>query len=377
MISSQGGKTFLYSHCCLKQIAEFILLGVVILVLSGENPIALFSTLLKGIIGIDMMSGSGLNLRYFGEFLLTSMPIVLTGLSVGFAYRTGLFNIGAEGQLMVGAMASIFVAIMVPLPPIIHAIVCVAVGALAGALWGFVPGLLKSRFNVHEVVICIMMNYIGMYFSNWVLRGLPGSTDSKTVIIDSSASLNSELLSSLTNHSRLNWGILFVILAVFAYWFIIEKTSFGYSLRATGFNKDGAQYAGMKVNRNIVSSMMIAGALSGLAGAIVALGTFNMGRVLAAFENYGFDGIAVALTGACNAIGIVLAGLLFGLLKVIQPLLQASGVPKEIGEIISSSIVLFVAMQYGIRVIMGWMAKRRLEKKQPVTVEPNQSGGES
>lgn len=137
-----------------------ILLGVVILVLSGENPIALFSTLLKGIIGIDMMSGSGLNLRYFGEFLLTSMPIVLTGLSVGFAYRTGLFNIGAEGQLMVGAMASIFVAIMVPLPPIIHAIVCVAVGALAGALWGFVPGLLKSRFNVHEVVICIMMNYI-------------------------------------------------------------------------------------------------------------------------------------------------------------------------------------------------------------------------
>lgn len=354
-----------------------ILLGVLILVLSGENPIALFNTLLKGITGIDLMGGTGLNLRYFGEFLLTSMPIILTGLSVGFAYRTGLFNIGAEGQLMVGAMASIYVAIMVPLPPIIHVIVCVAVGALAGALWGFVPGLLKSRFNVHEVVICIMMNYIGMYFSNWVLRGLPGSTDSKTVIIDSSASLNSELLSSLTNHSRLNWGILFVILAVFAYWFIIEKTSFGYSLRATGFNKDGAQYAGMKVNRNIISSMMIAGALSGLAGAIVALGTFNMGRVLTAFENYGFDGIAVALTGACNAIGIVLAGLLFGLLKVIQPLLQASGVPKEIGEIISSSIVLFVAMQYGIQVIMGWLAKRRLEKKQPVAVEPHQSGGES
>lgn len=354
-----------------------ILLGVVILVISGQNPLVLFNTFLKGSFGIDLIKGNGFNLRYLGEFIVTSMPIILTGLSVGFAYRTGLFNIGAEGQLMVGAMASIFVAIMVPLPTGIHAIACLAAGVLAGAIWGFVPGILKSKFNVHEVVICIMMNYTGMYFANWVIKSLPNSTDSKTVIIDKSASLSSEFLAGITNHSRLNWGILFVILAVFAYWFIIEKTSFGYSLRATGFNKDGAQYAGMKVNRNIVSSMMIAGALSGLAGAIVALGTFNMGRVLTAFENYGFDGIAVALTGACNAIGIVLSGLLFGLLKVIQPLLQASGVPKEIGEIISSSIVLFVAMQYGIRVIMGWMAKRRLEKKQPVTVEPNQSGGES
>lgn len=344
-----------------------ILLGVLILIISGRNPLILFSTLLRGIVGIDPMEGTGLNLRYFGEFIVMSMPIILTGLSVGFAYRTGLFNIGAEGQLMVGAMASIFVAIMVPMPAGIHAVACVLAGVLAGAIWGFVPGILKSKCNVHEVVICIMMNYIGMYFSNWVLKGLPGSTDSKTAVIDSSASLSSDFLAGLTNQSRLNWGIIFVAIAVIAYWFIIEKTSYGYSLRATGFNKEGARYAGMKVNRNITSSMMIAGALAGLAGAIVALGTFNMGRVLSAFENYGFDGIAVALTGACNAIGIVLAGLLFGLLKVIQPLLQTVGVPKEIGEIISSSIVLFVAMQYGIKVIMGWLAKRRMEKAAPTT----------
>lgn len=349
-----------------------VLLGVLILVISGQNPMLLFNSLLRGVVGIDMIKGNGVNLRYLGEFLVTSMPIILTGLSVGFAYRTGLFNIGAEGQLMVGAMASIFVAIMIPLPVGIHALACVLAGIAAGAIWGFVPGFLKSRFNVHEVVICIMMNYIGMYFSNWVLKGLPGSTESKTVIIDQSASLNSEFLANLTNQSRLNWGIIFVVIAVVAYWFIIEKTSFGYSLRATGFNKEGARYAGMKVNRNITSSMMIAGALAGLAGAIVALGTFNMGRVLSTFENYGFDGIAVALTGACNAIGIVLAGLLFGLLKVVQPLLQTAGVPKEIGEIISSSIVLFVAMQYGIKLIMGWMAKRRIHKK-----EPAQSGGDA
>lgn len=344
-----------------------ILLGIVILLVSGQNPMMLFNTLLRGSFGVDLIKGTGFNLRYLGEFLVTSMPIILTGLSVGFAYRTGLFNIGAEGQLMVGAMASIIVAILVPLPAGIHMIACVLAGVLAGAVWGFVPGFLKSKFNVHEVVICIMMNYIGMYVSNWVLKGLPGSSDSKTVIISNTASLNSDFLAGLTNESRLNWGIIFVAIAVIAYWFIIEKTSYGYSLRATGFNKEGARYAGMKVNRNITSSMMIAGALAGLAGAIVALGTFNMGRVLTAFENYGFDGIAVALTGACNAIGIVLAGLLFGLLKVIQPLLQTSGVPKEIGEIISSSIVLFVAMQYGIKLIVGWLAKRRMEKSASAT----------
>lgn len=346
-----------------------ILLGVVILLVSGKNPFLLFNSFLRGIIGVDLIKGNGVNLRYFGEFIVTSMPIVLTGLSVGFAYRTGLFNIGAEGQLMVGAMTSIVVAILVPMPAGIHAIVCVLSGTLAGALWGFIPGFFKSKWNVHEVVICIMMNYIGLYFSNWAIRFLPGSTESKSEIINSTASLSSSFLADVTNHSRLNWGIIFVILAVVAYWFILEKTSFGYNLRATGFNKEGARYAGMKVNRNIIYSMMIAGALAGLAGAIVSLGTFNMGRVLTTFENYGFDGIAVALTGACNAIGIVLSGLLFGLLKVIQPMLQINGVPKEIGEIISSSIVLFVAMQYGIKMFIGWIAKKKVEKNDKTTIK--------
>lgn len=336
-----------------------ILLGVIILLASGRSPVVLFNALIKGSIGLDILNGGGMNLRYFGEFILFSMPIILTGLSVGFAYRTGLFNIGAEGQVMVGALGAIVVAILVPLPAGIHAIVCVLAGVAAGAIWGFVPGILKSKFNVHEVVICIMMNYIGMYLANWVFKAMPGSTQSKTAIIPASASLNSDFLANITNHSRLNWGIIFVIIAVIAYWFIIEKTSFGYSLRATGFNKEGARYAGMKVDRKITYSMMIAGAMAGLAGAIIALGTFNMGRVLTVFENYGFNGIAVALTGACNAVGIVLAGLLFGLLQVAQPIMQSAGIPMEIGQIISSAIVLFVAMQYGIKILMNFFTKRK------------------
>ena len=125
-------------------IACGLLLGIIILICSNENPMALFYTLLRGVTGIDANSGSGVNLRYFGEFLVSSMPIILTGLSVSFAYRTGLFNIGAEGQVMVGAMASVYVAIMIPLPPVLHVILCVVAGAVAGALWGFVTGFLKS-----------------------------------------------------------------------------------------------------------------------------------------------------------------------------------------------------------------------------------------
>ena len=339
-----------------------VLLGVVILLLTGRDPFYLFYGLVRGASGLDLIKGGSINPRYIGEFIVASMPIILTGLSVAFAYRTGLFNIGAEGQLMVGACASIATAVLFPQIPVVHMLVSVLAGILAGAAWGFLPGILKSKFNLHEVVICIMMNYIGMYLANYVYVQLPGSDTSRTALIPESASLSNSFFESLTNHSRLNLGIFFVILAVLAYWFIIEKTSFGYGLRATGFNKEGARYDGMKVERNIVYSMMIAGAMAGLAGAIISLGTFNYGRVLSSFENYGFDGIAVALTGACNAIGVVLAGLLFGLLKVAQPILQSVGIPKEIGEIISAAIVLFVAMQYGIRIILDKLSKLRHKK---------------
>ncbi len=326
-----------------------ICFGMLLLLISGQSVGALFSSFLEGISGVDLSSDViAIDLRYFGEFLVECMPIILTGLSVAFAYRSGLFNIGAEGQLIIGSMASVAVAILFPMTGFLHVIMCVLAGAIAGALWGAIPGILKSKFHVHEVVVCIMMNYTGLQVANYFIKQLPGSTQTKTVIIPQTASLSSSFLKGLTNNSRLHWGILLVIIAVFIYWFIMHKTAFGYSLRATGFNKDGAKYAGMKVNRNIIYSMMIAGAFAGLAGAIISLGTFNLGRVLTTFENYGFDGIAVALVGACNALGIVLSGLLFGLLKIAQNSMQSFGIPKETGQIISAFIVLFVAMQYGI-----------------------------
>lgn len=359
-------KTFSPIKVSLISVGLGLVLGLIILIVSGYSPMVLFNAMLRGLVGFTFDNFGNFNLRNTGEFIVSSLPIILTGLSVAFAYRTGMFNIGAEGQVMVGACASISVAILVPLPGILHVIACVVAGALAGAIWGLIPGFLKSRYKINEVVVCIMLNYFGMYFSNFILKSLPGSSISKTVIIPESASLSSDFLSSLTNNSRLNWGILIVGLAIFAYWFILNKTSFGFSLRATGFNEDAAQYAGMKTKRNVIYSMMIAGALAGLAGAVMSLGTFNMGRVIGAFENYGFDGIAVAFVGAFNAIGIMLAGLLFGLLNVMAPLMQAAGVPKEINQIISAGIVLFVAMQYGIVLLLSKFGRK---KKKPDKIE--------
>ncbi len=339
------------------------LLGAVVIVFTGKSPLAMVLALARTLTGLDLTGRTGFNPRYVGEFLVQSLPIILTGLSVGFAFRTGLFNIGAEGQLMIGSLAAVIAALKLDAPPVVHVVLCLFAAMAAGALWAAVPGFLKARFNVHEVVVSIMMNYTALHFMNLTLLEFVGTSDRvKTAEYPVTASLKSEFLAGLTNGSRLNWGILPVLLGALVFWFVIEKTTFGYRLRAVGFNKDAARYSGMKVERNIVLSMMIAGAFAGLAGAVISLGTFNFGRVLSAFEGYGMDGIAVALVGGNAALGVVLSGLLFGMLKAAQPLMQSQGIPREIASIIQSSIVLFVAMKLGIEALLD-MARSRRESR--------------
>ncbi len=334
-------------------------LGMLIMVATKENPVDIIKALIRAVFGIDLNRGISdrgfFNPRYVGEYFVYSMPIILTGLSVAFAFRTGLFNIGAEGQLMAGSFAAIFVGLYFNAPAIILLPAVVASGIIAGALWGFVPGLLKAKFNVHEVVVCIMMNYTALYTTNYFLRNLKGSDNAKTAVLPEAATLHSDFLSELTNKSRLHWGFILVIIAVFIFWYVIEKTTFGYELRAVGFNKNASKYAGMKVNRNIIFSMMISGAFAGLAGTIIAIGTFDYGRILPAFENYGFDGIAVALVGGVTGLGSLFAGLLMGALKAAQPIMQTMGIPRDIAIIIISSIILFVAMQNGIKILLKRM----------------------
>ena len=336
------------------------LLGSIIVIATGRSVVSMFAALLKGMAGIDIINGNPINTRYIGEFIVQSMPIILTGLSFAFASRTGLFSIGAEGQLMVGSAAAAAASLYIQAPAWIHVPLVLLAAIAAGALWGAIPGILKARFNVHEVTVTIMLNYVGLYLNNFLVLNVYGSTDRvKTQFFPQSALLESPFLESITRGSRLNWGFVPVLLAVILFSFIINKTTFGYSLRAVGFNKEAARYAGMKVKRNIVLSLMIAGAFSGLAGAIITTGTFNFGRVISAAEGYGFDGIAVALVGGNEAFGILLAGMLFGALKSAQPLMQVQGIPREIAGIIQASIVLFVAMQLGIKLIIEKLARKK------------------
>lgn len=348
-------------------IAVFLgfILGSLIVVLTGRSPLAMYAAIVKGFSGIDIMNGQPLNTRYIGEFIIQAMPIILTGLAFAFAQRTGLFSIGAEGQLMVGSLAATAVALLVRAPKAVHLPMVILAAILAGALWGAIPGLLKAKFRVHEVVVTIMMNYIALHLNNFTILNVFGSVDRvKTAPFPETALLKSPFLESITRNSRLNWGFIPVIIALLIFSFIINKTTFGYSLRAVGYNKEAARYAGMKVDRNIISSMAIAGAFAGLAGAVITVGTFNFGRALPAAEGYGFDGIAVALVGGNEASGILLAGMLFGGLKAAQPLMQSQGIPREIAGIIQASIVLFVAMKYGIKMVLD-----KFEKKQAPTTE--------
>ena len=343
------------------------LVATVMIFLVGRNPAGMYSAIFQDITGFSMNPRTGAwvwNPRYIGEWLVSSMPLALCGLSMGFAARTGLFNIGAEGQYIAGLTAAQFAAFYLPQIPWIHWILAVAAAIILGAVWGGVVGYLKARFSVSEVVATIMMNYIAQYLSRYLTMKIPGTNTYRTPDFPVTVRLSSGFMEAITNNSRLNYGLFLTLAAIFFYWIVMGKTRLGYSLRATGFNKEAARYGGIGVNANITTSMAVSGAFAGLAGAIVALGSFTYGRVLAVQDGYGFDGIAVALVGNSTAWGIALAGLLFGMLKSAQPLMQSRQIPKEITIIIMGLIVVFISLRAGVRIIIEWQMKEKARKAQ-------------
>jgi simple sugar transport system permease protein len=207
-----------------------------------------------------------------------------------------------------------------------------------------------------------MMNYIAFYFSRYLTLGIPGSNTFQTPPFPKTALLSSPFLESLTNHSRLNYGLYLTAGAVFLYWIVMEKTRLGYALRATGFNQEAARDGGIHVNAGITAAMAISGAFAGLAGAVVVLGVFPAGRVLATQDGYGFDGIAVALVGNSGAWGAALAGLLFGMLKSAQPLMQSRQIPKELASIIMGLVVVFISLRAGLALLVEWQMKERAKR---------------
>jgi len=327
-----------------------VLVGTIIMIVSGYDAIAAYTALWNGAFG---------DVYFVGEVVRQVTPYILAGLAVAFAFKTGLFNIGVEGQMLVGWVAAVWVGVSFDLPRIIHLPLAVLAAGVAGALWAFIPGYLKARFRVHEVIVTIMLNHTALYVTNEIIRSVLSDGKERTDMIAESASLRSPFFEVLTDYSRMHWGITIAIICAIIMWFILEKTTTGFELRAVGFNEHASQYAGMNVKRNIILSMVISGVFAGLAGAMEGLGTFGYAAVKGGFTGVGFDGIAVALLGGNTAIGVILAAILFGGLKVgaLNMPLEA-GVPNELVDIIIALIIIFVASSYIIRWFIDRISKK-------------------
>ncbi len=283
------------------------------------------------------------------ESLLAATPLIFTGLAVALGFRSGLFNIGAEGQLYLGAIVATFVGFSLHgLPMFVHLPLTVAAGFLGGALWGFVPGLLKARTGAHEVIVTIMMNYISYQLVIWVLSQSwyqrPGRSDPVSPMVDPAA-----MLPQIIDGLRLNWGFVLALLAAAVVSWLLFRSTLGFEFRAVGLNPSAARYAGMSISRTLILTMAICGGLAGLAGATEIIGVTK--SLTPGFSpGYGFDGIAIALLGGSTPLGVVLAALLFGVLRAgATPMQAATGIPIDLVVVIQALVIMFVAAPALIR----------------------------
>jgi general nucleoside transport system permease protein len=276
------------------------------------------------------------------ESFVAATPYMLAGLAVAIGFRCGLFNIGAEGQLLMGALGSAFVGYSIKgLPAYVHLPLALLAGAVSGALWAAVPGYLKAKFGAHEVVNTIMMNWIAFRLSDWLLFGPMKASSFRPVTPN--IEVSAELPHFFPDPLRFNWGFFLALaVAVLVYW-LLFKTTRGFEIRSVGSNPDAAKYAGMSVEFNIVLVMALSGALAGLAGSVQVLGVDHW--VGAGFSaGYGFDAIALALLGKSHPFGVVLAALLFGMLRSGATNMQSvSRIPIDIISVIQGMVIVFVA----------------------------------
>ncbi len=329
------------------------LIGGLVLLLANINPFEAYGLLFSQSLG---------KLSYITQMINAATPLILTGLSVMFAFRTGMFNIGAEGQFIMGGLGAVFVGYFLHLPLWLHVPLTLLAGCLAGGAWGAIAGWLKVRFSVNEVISTIMLNWIALFINNFLVKSpwlhRPSSESSYKVLDTARLDLlNQWKLSEggravLKEHPLLNdWfradislGFIITLLIVWLTYHIINKTTLGYKLKAVGFNQDAAAFAGINIKRNMVYSIAIAGALAGCASAIRVMGITQEITVLGLMEGNGFDGIAVSLMGGNTVVGTVFAGLLFGLLKYGGRKLQILQAPSEIINIMVGVIVFFIAI---------------------------------
>jgi simple sugar transport system permease protein len=312
-----------------------------------------YSAMFRGAVFNNLVDDPAQQWRPLTESLKFAGPLVLGGLGVGLAFRAALFNIGGRGQMLIAGGAAGLIGFKLDLPAVIHLPLAVLVGMAAGALWAGLAGFLKARTGAHEVIVTIMLNYVGYYLLFWALTkdwllATPGSANPKSPPMKETAVLPKVL----GDKFNLHLGFVLALLAVAVVWWLLNRSTLGYRIRAVGENPNAARASGINVGRTYTVVMMIAGALLGLAGVNQVLGTVTSGISTDLDAAIGFDAITVALLGRSRPIGILAAGLLFGALKAGGFTMQASeNISVDLVLVVQSLIVLFLAAPPLVRAI--------------------------
>ena len=318
-----------------------LLIGAIILLVSGANPIRAYGALFQGAFG---------SMTALGRTLEKATPLVFSGLAVAFAFKAGLFNIGAQGQLLFGAITAAAIGFGIEgLPAIVHIPLAFFGGALAGALYGAIPGALKVFTGANEVITTIMLNYIAINITDFLADGpwkdtSPGNVVARTPAIFETAKIPS--------YAGIPMGFFLAVLAAIVVWWILSRTTLGFDIRTVGLSSSAARYAGIRVGFTVILTMVISGALAGMGGAVETMGV--VGRYQPGFNaGLGFDGITIALLGKTSPFGVIPAAILVGAMKAGASNMQfTAGVAKEITDVIQALMLFFVAADMIVRKLL-------------------------
>ena len=336
-----------------------LMLGALIIKAAGGGPLAAYKGLFEGAFG---------SAKALSETTVWATPYIFAGLAVSLAFKGGLFNIGVEGQLALGAVTAAWVGYALPevlgvtLSPLIHIPLAVGAGMLAGALWAAIPGWLKAHTGGHEVINTIMMNYIALNLTSFLLNGPMKDPNPLNVVARTPDIAESARIPPILSNFRLHWGFFLALAMAGVAWWVLRKTTLGFEIRTAGASPDAARYAGINVPRTIVVTMMLSGLLAGMAGAIEVT-ALNYRHELGFSVGYGFDAIAIALLGKTYPSGVVLASLLFAAMRNGATRMQfLTQIPVDVISVIQALILLFVAADAIIR----WIYRIRAPEEQLV-----------
>lgn len=342
-----------------------ILVGLVFgfLVLLVANP----ANAVKGFRAL-IIGGFYNGMKSFGDVFYYAVPIILTGIGVAFAFKASIFNIGGAGQFLSGAFCALYVAIRWDIPGALGWIIPLVAGVLGGAVWALLPALLNAYRNVNIVIATIMMNYAGLYLDNYLIKKtIYDSLRNQTMPVPAAHRLPAAGLDKIFPGSVVNCGILIAIAVSFGVYFLLEKTTFGFEIKATGKNRDASENAGINAKRNAVFAMLISGALCGLGGALMYLSSSGKYiQVVDVIQAEGFNGIPVALLAMNNPIGCIFSAVFLAYLQVSGFYMQGYGYTAEIVDIITSVVIYFSAFSM---IISETLRRRRLQRRTGISVK--------